>query len=110
MDDQPAVRVASSLTIGSRRFDWGSRTYVMGIINVTPDSFSGDGLGLDVEAAAAQGRRFVQEGADILDVGGESTRPGFEGVSPEEEMRRVLPVGERLARGGGIPISIDSCK
>ena len=110
MDDQPAVRVASSLTIGSRRFDWGSRTYVMGIINVTPDSFSGDGLGLDVEAAAAQGRRFVQEGADILDVGGESTRPGFEGVSPEEERRRVLPVVERLAREVDIPISIDSCK
>jgi dihydropteroate synthase len=82
----------------------------MGIINVTPDSFSGDGLGLDVEAAVAQGRRFAQEGADILDVGGESTRPGFQAVTPEEEMRRVLPVVERLAREVDVPISIDTYK
>ena len=57
-------------------FQWGSRTYIMGIVNVTPDSFSGDGLGSDVEAAVAQGKRFVAEGADILDIGGESSRPG----------------------------------
>jgi len=101
---------ATSLTIGGRRFDWGSRTYVMGIINVTPDSFAGDGLGLDVEAAVAQGRRLAQEGADILDVGGESTRPGFQAVTPEEEMRRVLPVVERLAREVDVPISIDTYK
>jgi len=101
---------ATSLTIGGRRFDWGSRTYVMGIINVTLDSFSGDGLGLDVEAAVAQGRRFAEEGADILDVGGESTRPGFQAVTPEEEMRRVLPVVERLAREVDVPISIDTHK
>jgi len=100
----------TSLTIGSRHFDWGSRTYVMGIINVTTDSFSGDGLGLDVEAAVAQGRRFAQEGADILDVGGESTRPGFQAVTLEEEMRRVLPVVERLAREVDVPISIDTYK
>jgi dihydropteroate synthase len=110
MNDQLAVRAPAPLTIRGHRFDWGSRTYVMGIINVTPDSFSGDGLGLDAEAAVAQGRRFVAEGADILDVGGESTRPGFEGVSPEEEMRRVLPVIERLAREADVPISIDTCK
>jgi len=101
---------ATPLTIGGRRFDWGSRTYVMGIINVTTDSFSGDGLGLDVEAAVAQGRRFAQEGADILDVGGESTRPGFQAVTLEEEMRRVLPVVERLAREVDAPISIDTYK
>ena len=100
----------NSLTIGRRRFDWGSRTYVMGIINVTTDSFSGDGLGLDVGAAVAQGRRFAQEGADILDVGGESTRPGFQAVTLEEEMRRVLPVVERLAREVDVPISIDTYK
>jgi dihydropteroate synthase len=82
----------------------------MGIINVTTDSFSGDGLGLDVEAAVAQGRRFAQEGADILDVGGESTRPGFQAVTLEEEMRRVLPVVERLAREVDVPISIDAYK
>jgi len=101
---------AISLTIGGRRFDWGSRTYVVGIINVTTDSFSGDGLGLDTEAAVAQGRRFAQEGADILDVGGESTRPGFQAVTLEEEMRRVLPVVERLAREVDVPISIDTYK
>jgi dihydropteroate synthase len=100
----------NSLTIGGRRFDWGSRTYVMGIINVTTDSFSGDGLGLDMEAAVAQGRRFAQEGADILDVGGESTRPGFQAVTLEEEMRRVLPVVERLVREVDVPISIDTYK
>jgi dihydropteroate synthase len=82
----------------------------MGIINVTTDSFSGDGLGLDVEAAVAQGRRFAEEGADVLDVGGESTRPGFQAVTPEEEMHRVLPVVERLAREVDVPISIDTYK
>jgi dihydropteroate synthase len=101
---------ATSLTIGGRGFDWGSRTYVMGIINVTLDSFSGDGLGLDVEAAVAQGRRFAEDGADILDVGGESTRPGFQAVTSEEEMRRVLPVVERLAREVDVPVSIDTYK
>ena len=110
MDEQTAVEVPGSLTIGGRRFDWGCRTHVMGAINVTPDSFSGDGLGLDVEAAVAQGQRFAREGADILDVGGESTRPGFEVVPPAEEMRRVLPVVERLAREVDVPISIDTCK
>jgi dihydropteroate synthase len=110
MGEETTLQTPVPLTIGDRRFDWGSRTYVMGVINVTPDSFSGDGLGLDVEAAVAQGRRFVQEGADILDVGGESTRPNFQGISPEEEMRRVLPVVERLAREVGVPISIDTYK
>ena len=110
MDEQAVLDVPEPLTIGGRRFDWGSRTYVMGIINVTTDSFSGDGLGLEVEAAVAQGRRFVQEGADILDVGGESTRPGFQAVSPEEEMRRVLPVVERLVREVDVPVSIDTYK
>jgi dihydropteroate synthase len=108
MDEQRAIEAPGSLTIGSRHFDWGSRTYVMGAINVTPDSFSGDGLGLDLKAAIAQGLRFVQEGADILDVGGESTRPGFQNVPAEEEMRRVLPVVKRLAREVDVPISIDT--
>jgi len=80
---------------------WGSRTYVMGILNVTPDSFSGDGLisSQDVGAAAvAQAQRFVQAGADILDIGGESTRPGAQAVSVAEELERVLPVLEQVAR------------
>lgn len=93
---------------GGREFRWGERTYVMGIINVTPDSFSGDGLGNDVEAAVAQGKRFAAEGADILDVGGESTRPNAAPVSAEEELRRVIPVIEHLAREATVPVSVDT--
>jgi dihydropteroate synthase len=93
---------------GGREFRWGERTYVMGIINVTPDSFSGDGLGSDVEAAVAQGKRFAAEGADILDVGGESTRPDAAPVSVEEELRRVIPVIERLANEVTVPVSVDT--
>jgi dihydropteroate synthase len=93
---------------GGREFRWGERTYVMGIINVTPDSFSGDGLGHDVEAAVAQGKRFVAEGADILDVGGESTRPNASPVTADEELRRVIPVIERLAGEVSVPISVDT--
>lgn len=88
----------------------GERTLIMGIINVTPDSFSGDSLGDDVEAAVAQGRRMKEEGADILDVGGQSTRPGSDPVPVEEELRRVIPVIRRLAAADGapVPISIDT--
>jgi dihydropteroate synthase len=93
---------------GGREFRWGERTYVMGVINVTPDSFSGDGLGGDVEAAVAQGKRFAAEGADILDVGGESTRPNAAPVSAEEELRRVIPVIERLAGEVTVPVSVDT--
>ena len=89
---------------------WGRRTYVMGIINVTPDSFSDDGLAYDIPGAVEQGKRFVAEGADILDVGGESTRPGHTPVSIEEEMHRVLPVIEQLAREVSVPLSIDTYK
>jgi dihydropteroate synthase len=93
---------------GGIEFRWGERTYVMGIINVTPDSFSGDGLGNDIEAAVAQGKRFAAEGADILDVGGESTRPNAEPVSAEEELHRVIPVIERLASEVTVPVSVDT--
>jgi len=98
------------LTIRGREFLWGRRTYVIGVLNITLDSFSGDGLGDDVEAAVAQGRRFAAEGADILDVGGESTRPGFDPVSADEEMSRVLPVIERLIAAADLPVSIDTSK
>ena len=84
------------------------RPSVMGVINVTPDSFSDGGVHLDPDLAAAASRRMVEEGAAIVDVGGESTRPGSEGVSAEEELRRVLPVLERLA--GEVPLSIDTSK
>jgi len=87
------------LKIGNHIFDWGTRTYVMGILNVTPDSFSGDGIlakGDAVGVSLEQARRFVAAGAAILDVGGESTRPGSEPIEPEEERRRVLPVIKAL--------------
>lgn len=90
----------------------GQRTLVMGIINVTPDSFSGDSLGDDVEAAVEQARRMHAEGADILDVGGQSTRPGSNPVSVDEELRRVLPVIARLAGSDGVPLplSVDTTR
>ena len=93
-----------------KEFNWGERTYIMGVINITPDSFSGDGLGLDVEAAVDQGKRFATEGADILDIGGESTRPGAESITEDEELRRVIPVIERLASEVSLPLSIDTYK
>jgi dihydropteroate synthase len=83
---------------------------IMGVVNVTPDSFSDGGLYLDADAAVEHGLRLVAEGADILDVGGESTRPGAEPVSEAEERQRVLPVIERLAHDGGARISIDTTK
>ena len=96
--------------IGAREFDWDSRTYVMGIVNVTPDSFSGDGLGTDVDAAVRQGLRMVSDGADMLDVGGESTRPGHVPVSAAEDIARTEPVIRRLARETDAPISVDTYK
>jgi len=99
--------------IGSRNYRWAERTLVMGIVNVTPDSFSGDGLATDdrvVERAVAQGLAFVQDGADILDVGGESTRPGAEALDGACEIARVLPVIEALRRHTDAPISIDTYK
>jgi dihydropteroate synthase len=96
--------------IGGRRYEWGTRTYVMGIVNVTPDSFSGDGLGSDLETAVAQGRRMVDGGADFLDVGGESTRPGHVPVSAEEEIARTESVVRTLAADPGVPVSIDTYK
>jgi dihydropteroate synthase len=96
--------------IAGHRFEWGSRTYVMGIVNTTPDSFSGDGLGDDAEAAVAQGLRMVEEGADMLDVGGESTRPGHVPVTAAEEVARTETVVRGLARDSGVPVSIDTYK
>jgi dihydropteroate synthase len=95
---------------GGVEFRWGERTYVMGVLNVTPDSFSGDGVGDDIQAALAQARRLADEGADIIDVGGESTRPGSTPVSADEEMRRVIPVIKALAGELSVPLSIDTYK
>ncbi len=94
---------------GNTEFRWGERTYVMGIVNLSPDSFSGDGIA-DLGAAVEQAHRFVSEGADILDIGGESTRPGSAPVSVDEEIKRVVPVIERLASEVPVPLSIDTYK
>jgi dihydropteroate synthase len=86
---------------------------IMGVVNVTPDSFSDGGLFLDADAAVEHGRRLASEGADILDVGGESTRPGAEPVTEDQEVGRILPVVQRLAEDAGAPkvrISIDTTK
>jgi len=82
----------------------------MGVVNVTPDSFSDGGLYLDADAAVEHGLRLLDEGADVLDVGGESTRPGAEPVGEAEERQRVLSVVERLAQGAGARVSIDTTK
>jgi len=82
----------------------------MGILNLSLDSFSGDGLGGDIEAVLVQARRLVADGADIIDIGGESTRPGSEPVSVDEELRRVIPAIERLAGELSVPLSIDTYK
>ena len=89
---------------------WGVRTYVMGIINVTPDSFSGDGLGSDVSAVVEQALRFQDEGADILDIGAESSRPGHDKVSLDEELARLMPALEAVAAKVSLPISVDTYK
>jgi dihydropteroate synthase len=92
---------SQSLQIGKHVFDWGVRTYVMGILNITPDSFSGDGLISDrdsIEQAVQQAEHFLKHGADILDIGGESTRPGSQIVSAEQEQARVVPVISAIAK------------
>ena len=104
------LTTSSPITIGHRQFIWGVRTYVMGIVNATPDSFSGDGLALDVDAAVRQALQMMEDGADIIDVGGESTRPGADEMPAEEEMRRVIPVIERLSQTVDVPISVDTYK
>ena len=119
-----AARVTSSdvnnadpreLLMGDRKFVWGARTYVMGILNVTPDSFSGDGTGNDLQRAVGLALSFEDDGADIIDIGGESSRPqsvynDAHPVPPEEEARRVIPVIEALRGRLSIPISIDTQK
>jgi dihydropteroate synthase len=105
------------LHLQSKELVWGSRTYVMGILNVTPDSFSGDGLlpssdtldeGVLVSKALEQARQFAAASCDILDVGGESTRPGARPVGLEDEMKRVVPVVHALASEYNLPISVDT--
>jgi dihydropteroate synthase len=113
-DDLAALRALPPTRIGPLTFIWGERTFVMGILNVTPDSFSGDGLlqGRDpIGAAVDQARRMVEEGADLLDIGGESTRPGHSAVDTAKELGRVVPVVAAVADAlPGVPLSIDTTK
>ena len=110
------VYASVSCLIGNREFVWGERTYVMGIVNVTPDSFSGDGIADDevglsevaLQRVVAQARSFVEEGADFIDVGGESTRPGSKPVTADIEASRVLPAIKAIRALTEIPISVDT--
>lgn len=98
------------LRLGEFELEWGKRTWIMGILNVTPDSFSDGGQYSSVASAVTHARRMVAEGADIIDVGGESTRPGSAEVSLEEELERVIPIIKALSRELSVPISIDTYK
>ncbi len=99
-----------TLCWGNRTLELGRRTCLMGVLNVTPDSFSDGAKFYEADAAVAHGEQMVREGADIIDVGGESTRPFSQPVAAEEELRRVLPVIEKLAPRIAVPISIDTTK
>ena len=96
--------------LARRSLPYGERTLVMGVLNVTPDSFSDGGQFFSRDRALAHAEQMIAEGADIIDIGGESARPGSEFVSEEEELRRVIPVIERLAASASIPLSIDTTK
>jgi dihydropteroate synthase len=98
------------LELRGRNLEWGRRTYVMAILNMTPDSFSGDGLGRDLDAAMARAEQAMADGADILDVGGESTRPGAAPVNADEESRRVVHVIDAIVSRLGATVSVDTSK
>lgn len=104
----PDALCPAPITLAGRRFDWGQRTYLMGILNLTCDSFAGDGLAADVDRALVQAERFATEGADILDLGAESTRPGFTPVPAEQQIARLLPVLEHLRGACDLPLSVDT--
>jgi dihydropteroate synthase len=98
------------MKIGNREFDIKNKTYIMGILNVTPDSFSDGGRFNEVDSALFHVSEMIRDGADIIDVGGESTRPGYTVISEEEEIERVVPVIERITAEFDVPVSIDTYK
>jgi dihydropteroate synthase len=98
------------MKIGNKEFNIGDKTYIMGILNVTPDSFSDGGNFNNLESALRQTEKMINEGADIIDVGGESTRPGHTVITEDEEILRVIPVIENIKKNFDIPISIDTYK
>lgn len=103
-------RNKNTIKIGNRSFDVQNHTYVMGILNVTPDSFSDGGQWLDKDKALYRVESMLEEGMDILDVGGESTRPGYVMITAEEEIARVVPVIEAIKAQFDVPISLDTYK
>ena len=109
MPSEPPAQPPPPITIGGRCFEWGRRSYVMGIVNVTPDSFSGDGV-LDPAAAAGQAARMVEDGADLIDVGAESTRPDHEPLDAAGEWARLAPVLRAVRDAVDAPISVDTAK
>ena len=98
------------MKIGNRVFDTETQTYIMGILNVTPDSFSDGGKFNHLDAALAHAEEMIRDGADIIDVGGESTRPGYTKISDQEEIERTVPVIEALKKNFDVPVSIDTYK
>lgn len=102
--------MGEKLIIGDRTFIWGQRTYIMGVLNVTPDSFSDGGEFNNLSAALTQAQNMVAAGADIIDVGGQSTRPGAEQITLEAELNRVIPIIELLRPQINVPISIDTTR
>ncbi len=98
------------MKIGNREFDIGTHTYVMGILNVTPDSFADGGKWKDMDRALLHVEQMIAEGADIIDVGGESTRPGYEKINEEEEISRISPVIEEVKARFDVPVSLDTYK
>lgn len=100
----------NKIECGPYTLDFEKKTMVMGILNVNPDSFSDGGKYNKIEAALSRARQMVEDGADIIDIGGESTRPGYTEISVEEELERVIPIIERLTREVDVPLSIDTYK
>lgn len=105
-----SIHRKSPVQAGKYALHFGKKTYIMGILNITPDSFSDGGDFVDIDEAVQHARQMVEEGADIIDIGGESTRPGSAEVTEEEELRRVIPVIKRLSKEIDVPISIDTYK
>jgi dihydropteroate synthase len=108
--DVTGSAVNGRLEVGARRLEWGRRTYVMAVLNATPDSFSGDGFAGLVSAAVDRAAAVVADGADILDIGGESTRPGAAAVAAPEEIDRIIPVIEAVTARFDVPVSVDTYK
>lgn len=106
----PLMSITHLTVANGEKLAWGRRTYVMGVINVTPDSFSGDGLGSDIPAIVEQALRFDAEGVDIIDVGAESTRPGSTPITAEEELARLIPALEAIVPRVRLPVSVDTYK